>query len=209
MINLLPPRIKEARRFGRHNITLLSYILTIAAIGLVSIGIILFNMRYVSDDEKRLKAEMSSRDAETKKLEAGQKEVENIAAQLKTIDKLYSGEVKFSELVPKIGGLLPKGAVLSTLSLVGGKNSPLQLNVNLETQNLAAVFQQNLVNSELFSAADISSIITTAGAASKPGVKIYPYSATLTASFKGAVKQTSTKGTAVKPWTQNDFLWLC
>jgi len=188
MINLLPPAIQQDRRFGRQNIKLLGYIVSVACIGVVSIGVILFNMRYVSEDENRLKGEMSSRVDETTKLEAGQKDVEKISGQLKTIDKLYTGEVKFSELIPKIGSLLPNGAVLNTLSLTGGKNSPLQLDVDLETQDLAAVFQQNLVHSDLFEAADISAIVSKGAVVPKPGQKSYPFGATLTASFKGAKK---------------------
>jgi hypothetical protein len=107
---------------------------------------------------------------------------------------LYSGEVKFSELIPQIGSLLPNGAVLNSLSLAGGKASPLQLDVDLESQDLAAVFQQNLVNSDLFSAADISAIVSKGESTSKTQ-KSYPFGATLTATFtgappaKGAVKQ--------------------
>lgn len=185
MINLLPATIKQDRRFGRSNITLLSYSISIIAIGILSIGVILFNMQYVRSDENRLRSDMQSHDAQTAALEAKQKDVDKIAAQLKTIDKLYSGEVKFSELIPTIASLLPNGTVLNSLTLTNGKTSPLQLDVDLESQNLAAVFQQNLVNSNLFDAADISAIITKGVSASKVG-KSYPFGATLTANFKGA-----------------------
>ena len=187
MINLLPPEVKQDRGYGRHNITLLSYSISIVSVAILSIGVILFNMQYVRADENRLQAEMQSRNDETTKLEASQKDVDKIATQLKTIDKLYAGEVKFSELIPKIGTLLPSGAVLNALTLTNGKASPLQLDVDLETQDLVAVFQQNLTNSDLFQAADISAIISKGASANKTG-KSYPFGATLTASFKGTIK---------------------
>lgn len=192
MINLLPPAIQEARRYGRRNVILLRYSIAIALIGVFSIGVFLFNMHYVNEDVSRLRVEMAEQSAQAKKLEEGQKNVDKIAGQLKTIDKLYTGEVKFSEMIPKIGALLPNGAVLNSLSLAGGKASPLQLDVDIESQDLAAVFQQNLVNSDLFSAADISAIVTK-GISTNKSQKSYPYGATLTATFKGAPVKAETK----------------
>ena len=186
MINLLPSEIKEARRYGRRNQTIVGYSLGVIVIGVLTVSITFFNMRYLASDEKRLRDEMQQRDAQTAKLEAGQKDVEKIATQLKTIDKLNSGEVKFSELIPKIGSLLPNGVVLNALTLTGGKTSPLQLDVDMDSQNLVAIFQQNLVNSDLFEAADIAAITSKGAGAAKPGVKSYAYGATLTVSFKGA-----------------------
>lgn len=194
MINLLPSDIKEARRYGRRNRSLIGYCFGVIVIGVFTISIAFFNMRFVMDDETRLKQEMSERQPELEMLEKDQQEIEKIATQLKTIDKLYSGEVKFSELIPNIGGLLPNGVVLNALTLTGGKTSPLQLDVDIEAQNLAAVLQQNLVNSDIFEAVDISSITSKGTGTSKPGVKVYPFGATLTATFKGtaAAKKTAT-----------------
>lgn len=188
MINLLPPAILSDRRYGRRNIIVLRYAIVVACIGLTSVGVFMFNMHYVSEDESRLKAEMSSQTAQISKLEEGQKNVDKIASQLKTIDKLYTGEVRFSQLIPNIGALLPNGAVLNSLALTGGKTSPLNLDVDLENQDLAAVFQQNLVNSNLFDAADISAINSKGDTIAKPGQKSYPFGASLTATFKGAPK---------------------
>ncbi len=185
MINLLPPKIKVDRKFGRLNRRLLGYGVSIIFIGILSIAVVLFNMQYVQADEQRLNEEMKSRASEATALEATQKDVDKIAAQLKTIDKLYSGEVKFSELIPKIGALLPSGVILNGLSLSGGKTNPLQLDVDMETQELSAVFLQNLIHSDLFEAVDISSIISKGGGIPKPGIKTYEYGATLSASFKG------------------------
>ena len=195
MINLLPTDVKKARMYGRRNRRLVSYSIGVVTIGLIAISITLFNMQNIANDQKQIKQEMALREAEVANLEKSQKEVEAIAGQLKTIDKLYSGEVKFSELIPKIGALLPNGVVLNALTLTGGKSSPLQLDIDMDQQNLAAVLQQNLVKSDLFDAVDISAITTKGATTSKPGQRVYPYGATLVASFKGSVKKPVTKAT--------------
>jgi len=198
MINLLPSETKLARVYGRRNRTLIKYSIGILSIGFITISVSLFNMQYVKSDENRLKAEMAQREAEVAKLESSQQEVEKIATQLKTIDKLYSGEVQFSVLVPKIGALLPNGVVLNALTLTGGKTSPLQLDIDMDQQNYAAIFQQNLVNSDLFEAVDISAITTKGAATSKPGQKVYPFGATLVASFKGSAAAKKAPATGAK-----------
>ena len=90
-------------------------------------------------------------------------------------------------MIPRIGSLLPEGMVLNGLSLTGGKTSPLQLDVDMTSPGLAAVVQQNLVNSDLFEAADIGTITSKGSgtSSSKPGVKSYQYGATISVSFKG------------------------
>ncbi len=186
MINLLPNDIKEARIYGRRNRSLVGYCFGVIVIGACTVSIAFFNMRFVTADESRLRTEMEQQKVIEENLEKGQQEVDKIASQLKTIDKLYTGEVKFSTLIPKIGSLLPNGMVLNALTLTGGKTSPLQLDVDMESQNLAAVFQQNLVNSDLFEAADISNISSKGEGTVKPGQKSYPFGATLTATFKGS-----------------------
>ncbi len=200
MINLLPPTIKHDRMYGRRNIKLLSYSIAILVIGIASVGVLLANMSIVSGDKNRLAEEMNTRQVEMDKLKSQQKDIDKIASQLKVIDKLYSGEVKFSEVVPKIGSLLPSGMILNGLSLTGGKTSPLQLDVDMDSQQLAATFQQNLVGSDMFEAADISSILTK-GCTSKNGTKVYSYGATLSASFKGSKAAKKTNGAAATTTT--------
>jgi Tfp pilus assembly protein PilN len=185
MINLLPSDIKKARVYGRRNIKMLSYSIAIFFVGIVSVTVLLLNMTIIAADKTRLNAEMTSRQPELDKLQNEQKRIDTIATQLKVVDKLYTSEVRFSQAIPKIGALLPNGMVLNGLSLTGGKTSPLQLDVDMESQQLAAIFQQNLVSSDVFEAADISAI-TSKGGATKPGVKSYSYGATLSASFKGS-----------------------
>lgn len=195
MINLIPTDLKEARLYGRRNRTIVGYTVGIATIGVLAMAVLYVNMYFVKDDEARLRQEMNQRQDEALKLENSQKEVDKIAGQLKTIDKLYSGEVKFSELIPRIGALMPNGAIMNALTLTGGKSNPLQLDVDIDDPKLAAVLQQNLVNSDLFEAVDISSIISKGVGTAKPGQRTYAYGATLTASFKGnvIVKKTTTQ----------------
>ncbi len=196
MINLIPTDLKESRLYGRRNRTIVGHSVGVVIIGVLAVSVLFVNMYFVKSDEARLRLEMEQRQDEALKLQNSQKGVDKIADQLKTIDRLYSGEVKFSLLIPRIGALMPNGAIMNALTLTGGKTSPLQLDVDIEEPRLAAVLQQNLVNSDLFEAVDISSIVSKGATSAKPGQKVYAYGATLTATFKGNVivkNQTTTQ----------------
>lgn len=188
MINLLPIELKQARLFGRRNRVLRNYSIIIFLIGFCSMAVMLLNSRLIVADEKSLRAEIAQKQSQAAELETKQKSLEKLAGDLKTIEQLYGGEVVFSQLLPQIGSLLPSGAVLNGLTLVGGKDAPLTLEIDIQSQELAAVFQQNLVNSELFDAADIT-LITSKSESAEQGT--YAYSATITAQFKASKKPTT------------------
>lgn len=199
MINLLPNDLKEDRAFGRRNLTLRNYTVLLVLIGICSTAVMFFNSRLIAADENNLRSEISEKQAKVAELTKTQTELTKLAADLKTIDQLYDGEIIFSELIPKIGGLLPGGTVLNGLILAGGADDPINLEIDMERQELAAVFQQNLVNSDLFEAADIVSI--TSKGEGGPADR-YLFSATISAKFSGDKKPT-TKTQAAEQTDQN------
>jgi Tfp pilus assembly protein PilN len=99
--------------------------------------------------------------------------------------RINEQSVSFSELIPKIGAVLPEGVVLNSLSLTGGITDPLQLNVDMLNANLVSVLIRNLVESDLFEAADILSLSPRGASDSEGGGAVYNFNASLTASFTG------------------------
>lgn len=193
MINLLPTEIKTARRYGRRNRTLLSASFMLLLIGAASTMVMLFNAGLAAKDKSRLQDEITLKQAQASELTKTRGELEKLDSDLATIEKLYDGEIIFSVLMPQIGGLLPAGTVLNGLTLTGGADDPLNLEIDMQSQELAAVFQQNLVNSDVFEAADITNISSKGegGADDK-----YLFTATVTAKFKGSKKPTTANAPA-------------
>jgi Tfp pilus assembly protein PilN len=188
MINLLSPNIKEERVYGRRNRTLLGYsfvlLLTAAAIAMIMI----ISLQFVGSDESKLRKEIDNTAVEISALETSIKSIESVASRLDTAKQVSDLSVKFSDLIPKIGAVLPEGVILNALSLTGGIADPLQLDVDITSAGLAPILVRNLVESDLFEAADISSITpkglgeeTVDGESSK-----YTFTASLTASFTGS-----------------------
>ena len=113
---------------------------------------------FVGSSESKLVEEIDKSAVEIKALEESVQTIASIVNRLSAAENLSDLSVKFSELVPEIGAVLPSGVVLNGLSLTGGITDPLQLDVDLATASLTPVLIRNLVESDLFEAADVTSI---------------------------------------------------
>lgn len=180
MINLLPNSVREEHVYGRRNRKLLS----LAVLGIltaVSVGTIMYlTLGFVGSEEANVRQSIDENQTLITSLEAGTADVSRVVSRLDTTYKLFEGSIKFSEVIPKIGSLLPKGTVIDSLSLTGGSTDPLSLSVSSANPDLIPVLQKNLVESELFEAADIISI-TPIGSDGP-----YAYSASMSVSFTGS-----------------------
>lgn len=140
------------------------------------------SLRFVGADEASLKKSIDENQITITKQESKIKDLSSLAGRLDSANQLYDSSIIFSKLIPEIGSLLPSGSILTSLSLSGGKTDPITLNVNMISADLSPVLQKNLVNSELFEAADIISI------SSDDQGKQYPTTVTISASFTGTAE---------------------
>ncbi len=182
MINLLPNNIKESRLYGRRNRIMLSYILSFILTAILVEGVMLVSLRFIGSTEPNLRATISQNQTQITALEKDMQNLSSVVGRLNTAEKLYDSSIEFSKLIPKIGSILPKGAVLNGLSLTGGNTDPLSLDVDITSAELAPTLQRNLEDSDLFEAVDINSI------SAKSTTDIYKYSASISVSFTGSAK---------------------
>ncbi len=189
MINLLPPELKEQRRYGRKNTALFGYSLALLATGALTAGIMIAGLQFIATDEPTLKAEIEATQAQINLLEKDINAVELVATRLETAKAIDETSVKFSELIPKIGAVLPDGVILNALSLTGGKTDPLKLDVDLKSADLGPIMIRNLTESDLFEAADIATLTPT-GSSEEATSSAYQFKASITASFTGTAEAT-------------------
>jgi len=183
MINLLPFDLRKERLYGRRNKILFSFVLCLfVTAGIVSF-IMIGGIGFVGSEEEGIAAEIASNNEQILKLESEIKDVSSVALRLRAADKLFDSSIVFSELVPQIGSLLPQGTIINSLALTGGETDPLTLDVNLSGANLAPVLQSNLIQSELFEAADVNSITPLGNTDT-----IYQFNASVSVSFTGSAE---------------------
>ncbi len=189
MINLIPPTIKQERIYGRRNVALFGYSMALLATAVLTASILFGSLLFIGSVKPDIEAEIKETNVSVSALESEIKGVEAIASRLDTAKAISDTSISFSELIPKIGAVLPNGVIMNALTLTGGKVDPLQLDVDMESADLAAVLVRNLVESKLFEAADITSL-SPKGAAEDDQVTSsrYTFTASIGASFTGTAE---------------------
>ncbi|QQS20068.1 hypothetical protein IPL85_01260 [Candidatus Saccharibacteria bacterium] len=161
MINLLPPQIKQAYRFGRINRHLTRWI-TALALGIVgAVLITAVGYMYLSQETTNYKKQVAttqSRLAE-QNFTGLQEEVRNISNNLNLVVDVLSKQILFSELLTQIATLLPSETNLSALS-ISQVQGAIDITAAAKTYEAAAQIQVNLADPKngVFSKADIISI---------------------------------------------------
>lgn len=181
MINLLPNSAREEHSYGRRNRKLLALVF-LGAFTAVGVGAIMYlTLVFVGSEQQDIQSNIDSNQTLVTALEGQTADVAKVAARLDTTYKLYDKSIKFSEVIPQIGSLLPKGTIIDSLSLTGGSTDPLALSVSAASPDLIPVLQKNLIESELFEAADVLNIAPIGGTD-------YAYTASISASFTGSAE---------------------
>ena len=190
MINLLPTQLREERLYGRRNRALLVFIASFAVAILLVVSVIAFSVVSLDDEKTQVQSNIDTNNVQITQLQAETSDVSALSARLETTYELFSTSIKFSELIPQIGELLPEGTTINGLTLTGGVTDPLALDVNLRNPDLAPVLLQNLTSSDLFEAADIE---TLSPSNSIPG---YTFNSKISLSFTGSAEAKAAEAAA-------------
>ncbi len=195
MINLLPDDIKQARRYATLNRQISHY----AAFVVLIIGLLCgaYGYGYVAltNERKTVESTIASKSTELADLDTLSKEAQGISDTISTAATLLNREIRFSELIKKIGSVMPDGARLNGLSLTGDRTSPIEIQAVLETPEQAGVLQNNLLTLDLFEAADIQDVQTTVSVDERTKVETTVVTSRLSVSFK----KTATKSATTTP----------
>ena len=160
MINLLPPARLTNLRIARSNTILRRYIeLILLSLGLFGLAVFAgYYFLHIQQSNTARTLELSRQ--KVKKLEPVQKQATELSATVNTIAGLFSSNnVKFSEMLTQIGGLMPDGSVLTGLQFsIEDLKSTLVVSAQVDTEQKAAILRNNLASSSLFSKVDIQTI---------------------------------------------------
>ena len=170
MINLLPPEVKTMRLYGRRNRTLMrwsAFCLAAMAGLIIIVGGGFFFITQSEKSAQRSKAQVEEA-IKAAKLDEVEKQYAAFSSNLKTVTQILSKQILFSDLVQKIGSVIPSGVTLNSVSLSDADNA-LTLDFKLPNPGLAPTLQVNLENekNELFEKADILQVSCTTDSVTK------------------------------------------
>ncbi len=162
MINLLPNDVRQEVLYARRNRLLFRWSagMVIAIIGII--GIIFAGQLYLSQLSKTYERQVASEQEQikTQKLDETQAQAEEISTNLKLVVQVLSREVLFSQLLKRVGAVMPPGAALAGLNinkLQGGIDltavaidyqSATQVHVNLQDPSNQIFEKVDLISAE-------------------------------------------------------------
>ena len=158
MINLLPPKRLLNIRIARTNTVLKRYIILVVLGVAILGGAVAASYYFLNSQQVNIKQTLVEQQ-KAQQLEPIQKQAEELSVTVNTIAALLTRNIKFSDMLTTIGGLMPNGAVLTGLQFsIEDLDAPLVISAKVENEELAAVLRNNLAGSDLFKGADIESI---------------------------------------------------
>ena len=161
MINLLPTEIKEGYRFARSNYHLSRWVL---ALSLAIVGAALlagFGWAYINYTSNTYKEQItkSQEDLKAQQYDQVQKDVKEMSNNLELSVQVLSKQVLFSELLKRLGSLMPKDTKLTGLTIAQTQGA-IDITASAKNQTAATQVQVNLTGEKdaVFSKVDIISI---------------------------------------------------
>ncbi len=159
MINLLPPGRVLDIRIARNNTILRRYIELIIFGSLILLAAILVARYFFGIQNDNVQRTVDLNNAKISSLEPVQKQAEELSATVNTISGLLSRNVKFSDMLTQIGGIMPPGSVLTGLKFsLEDVEAPLVVSAQVDNEQKAAILRNNLAASSLFEKAELKNI---------------------------------------------------
>lgn len=164
MINLLPPQKLTNLKIARSNTIIRRYVeLTLLSMVLLTVAVIAAYY-FLHAQQENTKQTVAVDQTKIAQLEPVQKQAEQLSLTVNTVAGLLSHNVQFSDMLTKIGGLMPQGSVLTGLQFsIEDLKSPLIISAQVDSEQKVAILRNNIASSELFAKADIQ-IISQVGA---------------------------------------------
>jgi hypothetical protein len=160
MINLLPPNRRLNIRLARSNTILRRYLELGVASLLLLVGAFFVTASFFNAQKNSIQKQLEVDKGKVEELAPIHAEAESLSLTVKTISALMAYNVQFSDLLVRIGGIMPDGSVLTGLQFsIENIDSPLVVTAEVDDEKKAAVLRNNLAASELFSRSEIKSIV--------------------------------------------------
>lgn len=173
MINLLPNNRKDDIRAARANVILVRYISLVLLAIVFTMGVFYLSYTVLRTTMNSNEQIIASNDLKADVYSGTKKEVDALSTKLNEAKTILAQEVRYSQLLPKLGQLLPANTILgpATFDDASFNGSPMELIVYAKSANETTVVQNQLRSSPLFLQVAIKSTEETGGPKDHP-VKI-------------------------------------
>lgn len=180
MINLLSDERKNQIRAARTNVILLRYtgIIVLAIVFLMSVLFVSHSVlqQTMATTEERI----AINETRASVYSDTQQQVAALSAKLSEAKGLLDQEVSYATILTTLGKAMPQGTIVSSLAVneaTLNNGTPTEIIAYAKNDQAAALIQQNLQSSGIFSNVSLS------GTDTKAGIDAYPIKVTLSVTF--------------------------
>lgn len=180
MINLLSEERKGEIRAARTNVILSRYIIILILATVFIIGVLSVSYTLLLQTKSSADARVESNTSRVSVYSDTQKEIDTLSSKLSDAKNILNQEIRYSSVLTSIGKLMPAGTLLDSLELNETRLSgttAVDLTAYAKTNESAAVIQQRLQNSPLFTQVSLK------GTDTENGIENYPVKINLTVVF--------------------------
>lgn len=154
MINLLPPEIKEQRRYSQYNRTLLNAIIGVTILIIVTAGAFYATWLILNKEEDRLTQDINQEGVKSKSYGQIEDQAKALADRLATIEKIQTNRTRYPALLEALAEATPPDAYVTSFA-VDAAGKTMTLTAYATTDQAAASFKNSLEASPRFSSAAI------------------------------------------------------
>ncbi len=187
MINLLPTDGKKQLRAARNNAVLRQYYILVVMAAILMAAVFGVGFKVTLDQEASYQKLKQQSETESAKYSAVRKSAEGFNADLKSAKTILASDVRFSQLITDIAGVIPTGVILGNLTLnpQDTTNAPLTVNARAKTYDDAVKLKNSLEQSPIFENVSLVSAGTGSGT-SEGAAAAYPVNVSISAKFTKA-----------------------
>lgn len=182
MINLLSTEHKDEIRAARTNVILLRY-MSIITLALLFLGGALYvSATVLTATKTSAEKTITSNDIKADVYSETKNSVDTLSAQLNSAKPILDQEVRYSQVLVKLGQAMPVGTVLGNITLNSGaiNGAPLEFTAYAKSTNETAAIQSQLQSSGIFMQ------VTIKGTEDGKGIQGYPVAVQLTGTLNRA-----------------------
>lgn len=182
MINLLANGRKDRIKAARSNIVILRYMAIILLATSFICATLFVSHSILSSTMANAESIIESNDLKASVYSDTKQQVEALSLRLEGARGILDQEVRYSQVLIRIGQLTPPGTILDSLALNNSSFSgqPVEVKIFAKSPTEASLVQSQFQNSSLFSQATIQSTETTGG------INGYPVVMTMSLTFNRA-----------------------
>ena len=175
MINLLPTKEKREILAGRSNRLLARYIVLLAIVTCMMLIAFAFVWFYLQNTKGINQTKIKQNEASSQQLLAKQNAINEFRSNLQTAKTILGKQVNYSAIILRVASTIPKGVVISQLSLDPTTfGTPTTLTARATSEAAVLKLKDSLTNSPYYSNAHFDTI------ANSDDQSAYPYQVTMT-----------------------------